>query len=100
MSEELLKQLRLRACSVEEQPHSDHGHSDCFLEREAADQIERLRDLGAELIPYMLQDVRLGLELGTPPEECCEDCSDCDWYAEAMFWKRRIESGELGDLTL
>lgn len=42
---DLVAQLRLRACSVEEQPESDHGHSDCYLEREAADEIERLRSL-------------------------------------------------------
>jgi hypothetical protein len=42
---DIVKQLRLRACSVEEQPASDHGHSDCYLEREAADEIERLRGL-------------------------------------------------------
>jgi hypothetical protein len=41
----IVKQLRLRACSVEEQPASDHGHSDCYLEREAADEIERLHTL-------------------------------------------------------
>lgn len=40
---DIVQMLRLRACSVEEQPESDHGHSDCYLEREAADEIELLR---------------------------------------------------------
>lgn len=42
-SGDLVEQLRHRACSVEEQPESDHGHSDCYLEREAANEIELLR---------------------------------------------------------
>ena len=75
-------------------------HTGDPLFAEAADEIARLNDLVAELVPYMLLDVRSGLELGTPPEDCCDNCSDCDWYAEAMDWKRRIESGELGDVTL
>lgn len=71
------------------------------FEHEAADEIERLRDLVTELIPYMLQDVRSGLDLGTPPKDCCDNCCpDCNWYAESIDWKRRIQSGELGDVTL
>lgn len=49
MSNDIVDQLRRRACSVEEQPESDHGHSDCYLEREAADEIERLRSRLARL---------------------------------------------------
>jgi hypothetical protein len=75
-------------------------HTGDPLFAEAAEEIARLNDLVAELIPYMLLDVRSGLDLGTPPKDCCDNCSDCDWYAEAMDWKRRIESGELGDVTL
>lgn len=41
---EIVEQLRLRACPPEgEYLESDHGHSDCYLEREAADKIEQLR---------------------------------------------------------
>lgn len=40
---DIVDMLRLRACSLDEQPEHDHGHSDCYLEREAADEIERLR---------------------------------------------------------
>jgi hypothetical protein len=40
---DIVEMLRLRACSLEEYLEHDHGHSDCYLEREAADEIERLR---------------------------------------------------------
>jgi hypothetical protein len=73
-------------------------HTGDSLFAEAADEIARLNDLVAELVPYMLLDVRSGLELGTPTADCCDNCGDCDWYAEAMDWVRRIESGELGDV--
>jgi hypothetical protein len=44
MNNDIVAQLRLRACSPEgEYLEHDHGHSDCYLEREAADEIERLR---------------------------------------------------------
>lgn len=43
MTNDIVQMLRLRACSIEEQPEHDHGHSDCYLEREAADEIELLR---------------------------------------------------------
>lgn len=60
---DIVNLLRLRACSVEEQPASDHGHSDCYLEREAADEIERLRNLVAEWADaddlYLDEDVSL-----------------------------------------
>jgi hypothetical protein len=45
-SNDIVELLRLRACPPEgEYLESDHGHSDCYLEREAADEIERLRSL-------------------------------------------------------
>jgi hypothetical protein len=41
---DIVELLRMRACPPEgEYLESDHGHSDCYLEREAADEIERLR---------------------------------------------------------
>jgi hypothetical protein len=41
---DIVQMLRLRACPAEgEYLEHDHGHSDCYLEREAADEIERLR---------------------------------------------------------
>lgn len=46
---DIVKMLRLRACSPEEYLEHDHGHSDCYLEREAADEIETLRELADAL---------------------------------------------------
>lgn len=46
----LVAELRLRACSIEEQPEHDHGHTDCYLERTAADEIEWLRGIIARLL--------------------------------------------------
>lgn len=41
---DIVELLRQRACPPEgEYLEHDHGHSDCYLEREAADEIERLR---------------------------------------------------------
>jgi hypothetical protein len=41
---DIVEMLRLRACPPEgEYLEHDHGHSDCYLEREAADEIEDLR---------------------------------------------------------
>lgn len=59
-SNDIVELLRLRACPPEgEYLESDHGHSDCYLEREAADEIERLR---AKL----------------SQRDCCEwDCPKC-----------------------
>ncbi len=46
---DIVEMLRLRACPPEgEYLEHDHGHSDCYLEREAADEIERLRSLITE----------------------------------------------------
>lgn len=43
-SNDIVNLLRMRACPPEgDYIESDHGHSDCYLEREAADEIERLR---------------------------------------------------------
>ena len=49
-SGDLVEQLRQRACPPEgEYLEHDHGHSDCYLEREAADEIEMLRGLADDL---------------------------------------------------
>ena len=49
MNADIVELLRLRACPAEgEYLEHDHGHSDCYLEREAADEIERLRSLITE----------------------------------------------------
>lgn len=47
---DIVELLRMRACPPEgEYLEHDHGHSDCYLEREAADEIETLRELSDAL---------------------------------------------------
>jgi hypothetical protein len=53
---DIVEMLRLRACSVEEQPDHDHGHSDCYLEREAADEIEDLRAEAHKLAALLMSE--------------------------------------------
>jgi hypothetical protein len=52
-ADELVKQLRERACPAGlpytgTNPEEDHGHTDCWLHHQAADEIERLRSLITE----------------------------------------------------
>lgn len=47
---DIVKQLRDRACQAGlphtgDNPKEDHGHTDCWLHHQAADEIERLRAL-------------------------------------------------------
>lgn len=47
---DIVKQLRDRACPAGlphtgDRPEDDHGHTDCWLHHQAADEIERLRSL-------------------------------------------------------
>lgn len=49
-ADELVKQLRERACPAGkpwtgDAPKEDHGHTDCWLHHQAADEIERLLKL-------------------------------------------------------
>lgn len=63
---------------------------------EAAAEIERLRSLLSEILPYMLNDMEQGLNMGPAPEDHVEDapCPDCQWYEDATLWKKRINAGE------
>lgn len=69
----------------------------------AADEIEKLRSLIKEIIPYMLNDMEQGLTLGQPPFDVdhCKDkpfpCPDCQWFEDASIWKQRLNSGEFKD---
>lgn len=87
MSDDIVQMLRLRACPPEgEFIEHDHGHSDCYLEREAADEIGRLR----------MEIVRLSTEQGESlmmidrlrsiitawadaSKQVLEDEDDCHW---------------------
>lgn len=47
---DIVTQLRARACPAGkpwtgDNPEEDHGHTDCWLHHQAADEIERLRSL-------------------------------------------------------
>lgn len=50
MSNDIVEQLRDRACPAGlphtgDSPREDHGHTDCWLHNQAADEIERLRGI-------------------------------------------------------
>ena len=50
---DIVEQLRDRACQsglphTADNPREDHGHTDCWLHHQAADEIERLRALITE----------------------------------------------------
>jgi len=67
---------------------------------DAADEIERLRALVKELLPFMLEDVIQGVMLGEPPfdpnhcDDASDKCPDCVWFIGSTKWKARIDSGE------
>ena len=61
----------------------------------------RLSALLEEIIPFLLRDVECALRMGPEPaghED--DDCEDCRWYKDAIVWKQRIDSGELGDVVI
>jgi hypothetical protein len=71
----------------------EHGtHADLF--RRMLTDIERLRALNSELVPFMVADVRAGLELGPPPAGHTDNCDDCNWYQQSVTWQQRIDNGE------
>jgi len=52
---DIVKQLRDRACQAGlphtgDSPKEDHGHTDCWLHHQAADEIERLRSLLSNIV--------------------------------------------------
>lgn len=69
----------------------------------AADEIEKLRSLVKELLPFMLNDMEQGLVIGEPPfeKDHCKDestlCPDCQWFEQSIFWKKRVDAGEFKD---
>ena len=71
--------------------------------RDSHEQIEKLRSLISELLPYMLNDMEQGLTLGQPPfeQDHCKDkdtpCPDCQWFEDATLWKNRVDAGEFKD---
>ncbi len=85
---------RLRVTTV-----ADSSHKIYATMTEAADEIEKLRSLIKEILPYMLNDMEQGFSLGPPSEDHIEDtqCPDCQWYEDSMIWKNRLDAGEFKD---
>lgn len=73
------------------------------LTTEAANEIEKLTLLIKQLLPFMLNDMEGGLDLGNPPFDIdhCKNkddlCGDCTWFKEASYWKRRLDAGHFKD---
>ena len=77
---DIVKLLRQRACPPEgEYIEHDHGHSDCYLEREAADEIERLRYQAEQL------------------DERCTKLREliADWVAARDKWNKAMWNSDL-----
>jgi len=64
---------------------------------DAANEIERLKGLVVDLLPFMEEDVRLALKVVPPVYDGHDkdDCVDCRWYERALVWKERMDAGEL-----
>ena len=84
-----------------ENMHSTTGVPTYWAElQDAKAEIERLRALVKELLPFMLEDVVQGMALGKPPFDPnhCDNtpykCPDCIWFLGSKKWKARIDSGE------
>lgn len=66
----------------------------------ASGEVEHLKTLVKELLPFMFEDVRQGLMLGEAPfdqshcVETEEKCPDCTWFNTSVKWRERIERGE------
>lgn len=65
--------------------------------KEALVEIERLRSLVKELLPYMMLDMDQGLITGRPPEDNSHNWWHSEWYKESLAWKERIDSGEFDE---
>lgn len=73
------------------------------------DDINYLKRLVTELLPFMLIDVKSGLRLKPKESDlkcfACRDntCIDCQWYYQSLSWKSRIDAGEFnqfGDIEI
>lgn len=66
----------------------------------AADEIERLRKLVEEFLPYALREVEQGVLIGPPPEgdefcqQCEQVCSDCERYNSSLDFLEKFRSGQ------
>lgn len=67
---------------------------------EAAAEIERLRGLIAELLPFMVNDVMNGMKMGPAPLGHVDDCQDCLWYESSLGWSKRLNQGEFDEFGI
>lgn len=72
------------------------------LTKEAAEEIQKLRSLVNELLPYMLNDMTqgLGLEVSDHCKDAQAPCRDCQWFEDASLWKKRWDAGEFKGYTI
>lgn len=64
---------------------------------DATDEINALRNLVTELLPFMMADVKNGLAIGPPPVGHSDNCQDCVWFEESQIWNKRILDGEFNN---
>ena len=61
--------------------------------------IDKWKNLVAEILPLLISDVHNGLMIGPPPDGHIDDnCEDCQWYKKSLEWDERIRSGEFEEL--
>lgn len=84
--------LKLRSVTVADSPLTLQN-----LITEAANEIQRLHLLTAQLLPFMLNDMEDGLRIGPYDHEEEEPCGDCIWFKEASYWKKRVDAGDFKD---
>lgn len=63
----------------------------------AADEIERLKALITELLPFAYADAKLGITVNPDGADCEEGCEDCEWYEKSVDFVRRVENGEFNE---
>jgi hypothetical protein len=73
-----------------------HECESCRTQKKAADEIERLRGLVAELLPFARADAELGASIGqhVSGHACDPQCGDCQWYEDSLLLLERIRAGE------
>jgi uncharacterized protein (DUF433 family) len=67
-------------------------HTD--LSNEAAEEIARLREAVATLLPFAEADATLGASIGRDHVACPPGCDDCLWHTSSLTLLRRIAAGE------
>jgi len=60
-----------------------------YVEQDAC-EIERLRSLVDDLLPFAINDVEQGLRVAE--EGHSDQCDDCMWYKSSLEWKKRIDA--------